>query len=237
MLKRYRIHPKIIDIIAHIYEKHKTQVYFNNIHQADIDVTSGIRQGCNGSNNHFLLVTYLIIEKMYACLNGINTICKIVALFFADDGIIMMQSLQEAIESIQVLTDISQKCGLSINKRKSCILIYNNTNQPTQIEDIRVTSSFVYLGVTLQNKRDYYKRHRIESMNKAKKYSNLMSAVIARSCNKLLIGKHIGRVQHYHQFYMVQKLYFLAKKIHNRSLHRRKQGTKIHNECQKSYSY
>ena len=122
---------------------------------------------------------------MYDCLNGINTnICKIVALFFADDGIILMQSLQEARESIQVLTDINK-----INKRKSCILIYNNKNQPTQIEDIPVTSSFVYLGVTLQNKRDCYKLHRIESMNKAKKYSNLMLAVIAKSCNKLLIGK------------------------------------------------
>ena len=97
VLKEYRIHTKIIDIIAHIYEKDKTQVYFNNTHQVDIDVTSGIRQGCNGANNLFMLVTYLIIEKMYDCLNGINTnICKIVALFFADNGIIMMQSLQEA---------------------------------------------------------------------------------------------------------------------------------------------
>ena len=83
----------------------------------------------------------------------------------------MMQSLQEARE--QVLTDISQKCGLSINKRKSCILIYNNKNQPTQIEDIPVTSSFVYTGVTLQNKRDCYKLHRIESMNKAKKNTQI----------------------------------------------------------------
>ena len=123
---------------------------------------------------------------MYDCLNGINTnICKIVALFFADDGIIMMHYKKQE----KVLTDISQKCGLSINKRKSCILIYNNKNQPTHIEDIPITSSFVYLGVTLQNKRDCYKLHRIESMNKAKKYSNLMPAVIAKSCNKLLIWK------------------------------------------------
>ena len=127
---------------------------------------------------------------MYGCLNGINTnFCKIVALFFADDGIIMMQSLQEARESIQVLTDISQKCGFSINKRKSCILIQYNKNQPTQIEDIPVTSSFVYLGVTIQNKRNCYKLHRIECMNKAKQYSNLMPAVMARCCNKLLTEK------------------------------------------------
>ena len=80
----------------------------------------------------------------------------------------MMQSLQEARESIQVLTDIAQKCGLSINNRKGSILIYNIKNQLTQIEDIPVTSSFVYLGVTIQNRRDCYKRHRIECMNKAK---------------------------------------------------------------------
>ena len=63
VLKTYIIHQMRIDIIAHIYEKDKTQVYFNNIHQADIDVSSGIRQGYNGSSNLFLLVTYLIIEK------------------------------------------------------------------------------------------------------------------------------------------------------------------------------
>ena len=116
------------------------------------DVTSGIRKWCNGSSNLFLLVTYIIIEKMYDCLNGINTnICKIVPPFFANDGIIMMQSLQEERENIQVLTDISQKCGHSINKRKSCILIHNNKNQHIQIEDIPVTNSFVYLGIGVRS--------------------------------------------------------------------------------------
>ena len=96
-LKKYRIHPLIIDFIENIYSGDKTQLYFNNIHQQDINITSGIRQGCIGSSSLFLLVTYLIIEKMYTCLSGINTnICKMVALFFADDGMILMQTLQEA---------------------------------------------------------------------------------------------------------------------------------------------
>ena len=44
-----------------------------------------------------LLVTYLIIEQMYTCLSGINTdMCKVVTLFFADDGMTLMQTLQEA---------------------------------------------------------------------------------------------------------------------------------------------
>ena len=38
-LKKYIIHPKIIDTIAHIYEKDKTHVYLNNMHQADMYVT------------------------------------------------------------------------------------------------------------------------------------------------------------------------------------------------------
>ena len=50
-----------------------------------------IRKENNIPASLFLLVTYLIIEKMYTCLSGINThICKIVALFFAGDGMILM---------------------------------------------------------------------------------------------------------------------------------------------------
>ena len=91
----------IIDFISKIYLGDKTQLYFNNIHQRDINITSGIRQGCNGSSSLFLLITYLIIEKMYTCLSGINTnICNILALFFADGGMIWMQTLQDDKESI-----------------------------------------------------------------------------------------------------------------------------------------
>ena len=123
------------------------------------------------------------VIDMYTCLNCINTnICKIVALFFADDGIIMMQSLQKSREMIQVLIYMSQKCGLSIYTRKSSILMYNNKIQPTQIEDIPVTNSFVYLGVTIYNRRDCYKLYSIKCINNPKKYYNLMPAVIARSC-------------------------------------------------------
>ena len=180
----------IIDVIAIIYSKNKTQLYFNSIHQDDINITSGIRQGCNGSSNLFLLVTYIIIERMYSCLNGINTnICKLVALFFADDGMILMQTLQEAEKSIQILSDIANDCGLSINKNKSNIIIFNSKNQPEYIEDIHVTTNITYLGVKIQNKKDCYKLQRIEASKKANKYSSMMPAVIAKSCNKILIGK------------------------------------------------
>ena len=108
VLKKYRIHPDIIDIIVHIYNGDITKVHYNNMFQCDINVTSGIRQGCNASSNLFIFITYCIIEKLYDNLSGVNTnICKIVALFFADDGMILMQSLRETEESIQVLMNIA----------------------------------------------------------------------------------------------------------------------------------
>ena len=52
-------------------------------------------------------ISPVVLERMYSCLNGINTnICKIVALFFSDDGMILMQTLQEAEKSIHILSEI-----------------------------------------------------------------------------------------------------------------------------------
>ena len=88
---KYKIHPHIIDVIVQIYSKDVTNIFFNSIQQTQIEVSSGIRQGCNGSTSLFLLITYFIIEKIYNKLEGINTyICKVVALFFADDGLLLI---------------------------------------------------------------------------------------------------------------------------------------------------
>ena len=50
-----------------------------------------------------------------------------------------MQTLQEAKESIQILSNIAKDCGLSINKNKSNIIIFNSKNQPEYIKDIPIT--------------------------------------------------------------------------------------------------
>ena len=131
-------------------------------------------------------VKYLIIEKMYTCLNGINrNICKIVALFFADDGMILMQTLQEAKESIQILSNFAKVCGLSINKNKSNIIIFNSNNQPEYIEDIPTTTSVTYFGVNIHNKKTgtSYREQRQQ-----KEYSSMIPAIISMSCNMILIG-------------------------------------------------
>ena len=102
-----------------------------------------------------------------------------------------MQSLRETNESIQVLMNIAEECGMNRNKDKSNIMIFNHKEKihEDNIEGIQITDTINYLGVTIQSKRDCFKKHTIEQMNKARRYANLMPAVIAKSCNKLLIGK------------------------------------------------
>ena len=81
---------------------------------------------------------------------------------------IIMQSLKETIDSIKILTDIAQDCGLSINKAKSNILIYDSKEQPDHIEGKPVTNKMNCLGVTVQNKKDCFKLHKEECLNKAR---------------------------------------------------------------------
>ena len=63
---------------------------------------------------------------MYDCFDGIKSnICKIVALFFADDGIILMQSLKETIDSIKILNRIPvttclNYLGVKVHNKKDC---------------------------------------------------------------------------------------------------------------------
>ena len=90
-----------------------------------------------------------------------------------------------------MITEIAKECGLNINKEKSNIMIYNYKEATEEyIEGISVTKKINYLGITIQNKKDCFKLQKMESLEKAKKNANIMPAVIAKSCNKLLIGKH-----------------------------------------------
>ena len=87
--------------------------------------------------------------------------------------------------------NIAEECGMNINKAKSNIMIFNHKEKihEDNIEGIQITDTIIYLDVTIQSKRDCFKKHTFEQMNKARRYGNLMPAVIANSCNKLLIGK------------------------------------------------
>ena len=114
---------------------------------------------------------------------------NIPALFFADDGLLLAHSLDEARRYIKTLVDTAKACGLDINMQKSNILIFNKKEHPESIEDIGVTTEIRYLGVTITNKRNCFNKHKEESLMKAKKFANLMYSTIAPAYNRVLIGK------------------------------------------------
>ena len=78
-----------------------------------------------------------------------------------------MQSLGETKESIHVLINIAEQCGMNINKAKSNITIFNHKEMihEDNIAGVQITDTINHLGVTIQNKRDCFKKHTIEQMN------------------------------------------------------------------------
>ena len=190
MLIKYKIHPSIIDIIINIYNGDKTNLKKGERETNEIEITSGIKQGCTGSTILFLMVTYLIIETINSEYTGLKIgDFKISSLFFADDGVILSTNRNEAENIINKLEEISEICGLKLNKEKSCNIIMKNKEQIAQIANIKVINSTKYLGVEISTRRDIYKSHKKDKIQKAKSLSNMIYGIISRSSNKMLIGK------------------------------------------------
>ena len=189
VLIHYKIHYKIIDAIANIYRNDYTEVQFGEIRR-EIEITSGIRQGCTGSTILFKIVTYMIMAELDRRGTGYNDEhIKIKSLFFADDALLLSHSLEEAKENLDIITDVSREFGLEINIEKSNVLIFNLKDQPEYLGNIKVVPKVKYLGIEIDNKRNYFKTQRDKIIQKAWKMANITYSVIERSCNKLLIGK------------------------------------------------
>ena len=189
-LIKFKFHPTAIDVIVSIYENDSTDIHLGDNKITQIEVTSGIRQGCNGSTVLFLLITYLIIEEISKSGIGFkNHLFYIPGLFFADDGLQLSHSVEEARKGLECMRSIAKKYGLDLNDKKSKIIIYNMENQPKEIAGIEVANKISYLGVTITNARKCFKEHRASSINKAQKFAAMLPATIARSTSRLLIGK------------------------------------------------
>ena len=190
VLMDYKVHPTIIEAVGEIYNEDKTTVTVGKDINKEISVTSGIRQGCTGSPTLFKLITYIIIKELETKGQGFeNEWLKIGALFYADDGLILSPTIEDAERNIKILTDIGEKCGLEINKDKSDIIIYNMKEKPEEIAGIRVRENIKYLGVTLDDKKNMFKTQKKKMIENTRRLGNMAYSVINKSCNKLLMGK------------------------------------------------
>ena len=192
IMKTYRLHPSIIDVVANIYCGDVTNLYLNNKYQTDMEVTCGVRQGCNGSTTLFLMVTFMIINKLQEARLGFrNKFFNISSLFYADDGLILAQNYQDAKAAINILIQVANKCGLQLNKNKSMIMVYNvHPNEtPSQIEGIQMVNQIKYLGFVVINKKNCLSDHKNNNLMKAKKMTNILHSIVARSYLRIKMGK------------------------------------------------
>ena len=109
----------------------------------------------------FKIVTYMIMAELDRRGTGYNDEhIKIKSLFFADDALLLSHSLEEAKENLDIITDVSREFGLEINIEKSNVLIFNLKDQPEYLGNIKVVQKVKYLGIEIDNKRNYFKTHR-----------------------------------------------------------------------------
>lgn len=84
-----------------------------------IDIQSGIRQGCTGSTILFKIVTYQIMEELEERGTGFECdMFNIKTLYYADDGLLLAHSKEQAIQNLQLITETSRKYGLESIKTK-----------------------------------------------------------------------------------------------------------------------
>jgi hypothetical protein len=188
-LKDHMVNPHIINLIAKIYSYDKTIVTIGDMEE-EMEVNSGIKQGCTASTTFFKLITYGIMNSLEEGgeeyeVEGL----KISSLLFADDSLAMAKTLEAAKKNLRIIIEASKKYGLEINKEKNNILVYNNREEITEIEGIKVVEKVKYLGLIVDNTKDIFKSQKIDIMNRAEGASNRTYSVIKRSCNKMMIGK------------------------------------------------
>ena len=132
----------------------------------------------------------MIIEELNNRGSGYqDDIININSLYFADDGLLLANSIEEAAVNLKIVIQISRHFGLEINKAKSNIMIFNMKEQPDNIEDIEVVNKITYLGIEIDNKRSYFKSQRTKMIEKARKMANMTYSIIEKGGNRLLIGK------------------------------------------------
>ena len=191
-LKWYKVHPDVINAISSIYMKDFTQIRLNEETKGSIKVTSGIRQGCTGSTVLFKVVTYIIMKELMKTGLGFRSRqIYLPLLFFADDGLILTQSIVEMKKMLNKMTEISGKCGLAINTSKCAVLQFNDIKEDANgdIEGIKIVQEIKYLGVKICNERNLFKEHKKQVVKKAQRLTNMTYGIIKKCCNKILIGK------------------------------------------------
>ena len=71
-----------------------------------MEVSNGIRQGCTGSSQRFVMIVNMIIREILESTVGYRDEASYIpAIFFADDGLRMANSQKQAEQLLDVMKD------------------------------------------------------------------------------------------------------------------------------------
>ena len=150
VLIKYKVNPKIIDLIVQMYEKDETTIYLGKMKET-IEVTCGIRQGCSISTLLFKMVTYCIIEELLK--NGKQYRIKEYrgnSLWLADDTTLIANSKENVEEIIEALVIAGGTHGLDLNKLKTKIIQVRGKKELKKIDEYEIEVQ--YLGIKIGGK-------------------------------------------------------------------------------------
>ena len=94
-------------------------------------------------------------------------------------------SVREIEKMMDMIERKTAKIGMSVNKNKCNVLVFNKKLDVGSIKGINVVKDVKYLGVKLSSGRDVFREHREDVKTKARKMSNMTYSVIYKACNKV----------------------------------------------------
>lgn len=153
---------KDIRIIVNLYWGQKAKVRVDGQYTSSIQIQKGVRQGCVLSPLLFNLYSEQIFRKALEDLTeGIKVNGEAINnIRYADDTILIADSLQGLQLLIDKVVTISEEYGLKLNVRKTKYMVISKTkNQRTILwadnQVVQRVSKFTYLGCTLNEEWDH----------------------------------------------------------------------------------
>ena len=89
-LMYFKCDSRVIEVVARMYEGDETEIWREGEMMGELEIKSGIRQGCTGSPQLFVMLVGMIIEKMVRSGMGYRSGgVRVPVLFYADDGLVL----------------------------------------------------------------------------------------------------------------------------------------------------
>ena len=124
ILRSYGIPVKIVNIIKCLYDGSSSVVRVDGILSKEFQVNTGVLQGDTLAPFLFIIVLDFILQKTPVAAGlQIKQDIRLPDLDFADDIVLLDQSVDEAKEHFKVVEETAKKVGLAINYDKTKLII------------------------------------------------------------------------------------------------------------------